>query len=330
MATISDIAAKAGVSQALVSRVLNQKSGVSPANRAKILAVMEELNYRPNTLARSLVLQRTQTIGVVMDTLCHPFFFQMIYGLQDAGERLGYNIVFCSGRSDARIKSKYIDYFGSGRADGLIVYGSHLNDQSVLNDLALRNTSFVLIEGTLPGVAVNNLLVDNFQGAQRATEHLIQSGYRRIAHFTGDMEYKVAQDRLRGYQAAMEQAGLPATVVSTVFSEQSGYEAMTSLIQSGNIPEAIFFGADRIAFGAIRAMGRHGLKTPEDIAIIGFDDDAPQEPDGQYPKLSTLRQPLYQMGLDSVELLAQTIENPHKERVVMVYEPELVLRDTCK
>ncbi len=330
MATISDIAAKAGVSQALVSRVLNQKSGVSPANRAKILAVMEELNYRPNTLARSLVLQRTQTIGVVMDTLCHPFFFQMIYGLQDAGERLGYNIVFCSGRSDAQIKSKYIDYFGSGRADGLIVYGSHLNDQSVLNDLAQRNTSFVLIEGTLPGVAVNNLLVDNLQGAQRATEHLICHGYRQITHFTGDMEYKVAQDRLRGYRAAMEEAGLPDAVVRTVFSEQSGYEAMTSLIQSGNIPEAVFFGADRIAFGAIRAMGEHGLKTPEDIAIIGFDDDTPQDTEAQYPKLSTLRQPLYQMGAESVELLVQTIENPQREKVVKTYQPELVLRDTCR
>lgn len=332
MATISDIAARAGVSSALVSRVLNRKPGVSPGNRARILAVMEELNYRPNTLARSLVLQRTQTIGVVMDTLCASLFYNLIYGLQETGEALGYNVVFCSGRSDAQVKAHYIDYFGSGRADGLIVYGSHLNDRSLLEALVQRNANFVLIEGTLPGKAVNSIRVDNVRGAYLATEQLIRSGCRRIAHFTGDMNYQVSQDRLEGFRKAIEEHSAPvdgASVIEAVFSEQSGYEAMAALLRGGSAPDGAFFGSDRIAYGALQAMAERGLRAPDDIAVIGFDDDPPAGWAACRPKLSTVRQPMYEMGAEGIRLLVETIENPEREKVVKLFEPELVLRETC-
>ena len=329
MATISDIAARAGVSPALVSRVLNGRTGVSPENRERILAVIREFNYRPNTLARSLVLQRTQTIGVVLDTLCMPYFFDLIYGLQDTGEQLGYNVIFGSGRDNARIKANYIDYFGSGRADGLIVYGSQLNDQNVLRDLAQRNTCFVLIEGRLPDASVHNLLVDNFTGARQATDRLIAADRRRIAHFTGDQRFRVGGDRLEGFLRAMEDAGLaPAAVVDTVFTEKSGYDAMAALLASGNVPDGLFCGSDRIAFGAMRALVGHGLHIPGDVAVVGFDDDLPQG-GGQFPGLTTLRQPLRQMGSDAVRLLVETIEHPDREKVVKVYTPELVPRESC-
>lgn len=332
MATISDIAARAGVSRALVSRVINGKSGVSPETRAKIHAVMEELGYRPNSLARSLALQRTQTIGVVMDSLCFPFFFSLIYGLQATAEQLGYNILFCSGGSEALLKSKYIDYFSSGRADGVIVYGSHVNDQPILQSLADHNDCFVLIEGNLPGAQINNLLVDNVMGAYRATERLVQSGCRSIVHVAGDMDYQVSRDRLEGFRRAMQEHSLPinaASVIGADFTAQAGYEAMQSMLGEGALPDGIFFGADRTAYGAMRALAEHGIRSPDDIALIGFDDDAPPSWAGQYPALSTMRQPLYDLGVDSVRLLVQTIEDPQREKVVRMYEPELVIRETC-
>lgn len=330
MATISEIAERANVSKTLVSRVLNNKSGVSPEKRKAIQAVIDDLNYRPNALARSLVTQRTQTIGVVMDSLCDSYFFELINGLQDTAEKLGYNVVFCSARGDANIKAKYIDFFSQGRTDGVISYGSYLLDQNVISD---KNSCFVLIEGFVPDAQINNVLVDNYKGAYDATVHLIQAGYKKITHFTADMNYKVSLDRFNGFVNAMHDHFIPisaSNIVNADFLEQSGYEQMQRVISSGDIPDAIFFGADRTAFGAIKAMYEHGLKTPDDIAIIGFDDDSPKDCDIVYPKLTTQRQPLYKMGVESVNVLVEAINNPKTKPKVKIFEPELIIRDTCK
>ena len=330
MVTISEIAERANVSKTLVSRVLNNKSGVSPEKRKAIQTVIDDLNYRPNALARSLVTQKTQTIGVVMDSLCDSYFFDLINGLQDTAEKLGYNVIFCSARGNADIKSNYIDFFSQGRTDGIISYGSYLRDQNVIGD---TNSCFVLIEGYVPDVPINNVLVDNYKGAYEATVHLIKAGYKRISHFSGDMNYKVSLDRFNGFINAMHDYSIPISssdIINADFLEESGYEEMQKIISDGNIPEAIFFGADRTAFGAIKAMYEHGLKTPDDIAIIGFDDDLPKDYDIVYPKLTTLRQPLYKMGVESVNLLVEAINNPKVKPKVTVFEPELIIRDTCK
>lgn len=147
MATITDIAREAGVSRTLVSRVLNNKSGVSPENRKKILEVIEKYHYAPNSIARSLVLQRTQTIGVVMDDLCNSYFFDLIAGIQDAGEAKGYNILFCNSRADIETKLKYVEYFSKGRTDGMIAYGSNLDNEKLFSHMAEKTSCFVLIEG---------------------------------------------------------------------------------------------------------------------------------------------------------------------------------------
>jgi len=333
MVTISEIASRANVSKTLVSRVLNNKTGVSPEKRKTIQTVIDDLNYRPNAIARSLVTQKTQTIGVVMDSLCDSYFFNLISGLQDTAEELGYNVIFCSGRGNADIKSKYVNFFSQGRTDGVIAYGSYLSDQKVINDTASTNSCFVLIEGCVPNLAINNVLVDNYKGAYEATEHLIKAGYKKISHFSGDMNYKVSLDRFNGFINAMHDYSIPisaSNIINADFLEQSGYEQMQKIIASGDIPDAVFFGADRTAFGAIKAMYENGLKTPDDIAIIGFDDDLPEDHDIVYPKLTTLRQPLYKMGVESVNLLVEAINNPTMNPKVTVFDPELIIRDTCK
>lgn len=294
---------------------------------------MKEYNYTPNALARSLAMQKTQTIGVVMDDLCDSYFFKLIAGLQDKGEAMDYNIMFCSGRSNMDIKLRYVDFLTQGRTDGIIAYGSYHQDEEVFSRLESSSCNFVLIEGDIPNREINNVVLDNFKGAYVATEHLIQMGYKKICHFTGDMNYKVSLDRFNGFIKAMHDYSIPieqSNIINADFYEASGYTQMQKLISDHNVPEAVFFGADKTAYGAMRAMFEFGLRVPKDVAIIGFDDDTPESSSIVFPGLTTIRQPLYEMGAASVELLVKAIDNPGMKHEVKTFEPELVIRDTCR
>lgn len=333
MVTLCDVAKKANVSNTLVSRVVNNKPGVSPKTREKIISIMNELNYRPNALARSLVLQKTETIGIVMDDLRSPYFFDLIKAFEKAGEDSGYNVLFCSGNSKKSIKRKYIKFFTEGRVDGLIIYGSYGDDEDLIKELSISNFPFVLIENEIKGLNINNVLVDNFKGAYEATCHLIKKGYKDIRHFTGDMNYNVSLSRFSGFIKAMQDYNLPLTSSSTVncdFNKETGFDLMTSLILTNNIPEAIFFGSDQPAYGGIKALHNAGLSTPQDVAIIGFDDDSPEDNEMVYPGLSTCSQPLYEIGIQSFKLLLSVINNPQKEPEKIIFDSTLILRDTCK
>ncbi|MCL2865782.1 MAG: LacI family transcriptional regulator [Lachnospiraceae bacterium] len=328
MVTISQIAAEAKVSSALVSRVLNNKSGVSPENREKILAIIKKHNYVPNAIARSLVTQKTATIGVVIGTICDSFFFDFFDGIQDMAETLDYNVVFCSGRNNADIKAKYVDYFAQGRVDGIIAYGSRYQD--LFFDILERFPFFVTVEGDLPGKDFNKVLVDNLDGAYRATTYLIEQGYQTIFHFTGDMDYSVSLERLDGFKKAMQDHGLSIdnAIITADFEEELAYKRMKKLIAKNKHPQACFAGADKGAFGIIRALTEAGLSTPGDVAVIGFDGDVPNSRDMVFPRLTTMRQPLFEMGKEAVRLLVRTIETPGIKPITTTFDTELVLGET--
>lgn len=332
MATISEIAKEANVSRTLVSRVLNNKPGVSPENRQTIIEIMKKHNYVPNGLARALVLQKTMTIGVVMDDLCNDFFFDLINGLQDAGEAHGYNMLFCSGRKDIATRIKYVDYFTQGRTDGIIAYGSNREDEELFRNIAAKSVHCVLIEGNLEGCEVNKILLDNFRGAYTATEHLIRQGRRNIIHITNDMNYDVSLERLNGFVQAMHDYRIPLGPDSILYAdcfEKVAYQQMKRLLAEGRTPDACFAGADKPAYGALRAAIEAGLSIPKDLAVVGFDDDTPETRDMVFPGLSTMRQPLYEMGKAGVELLLAAITDPAHEARTQTFEAELILRDTC-
>jgi len=332
MATISDIAQQANVSRALVSRVLNDKPGVSPENREKILSVIKACNYTPNALARALVHQRTQTIGVVMDDLRDKYFFDLISGMQDMSEQLGYNIIFCSGRDNREVKFRYVDYFLHGRADGLIAFGSRLDDGNVFREIIEKAKHFVLIEGNIPGSEYNKIQTDNMGGAYRATKHLLERGFRKIWHVTGDLRYNVALDRLNGFLKAMCEYNAAVTedsIIHADFEEGLACQRVGALLREGSMPDAFFAGADKTAFGVIRALTQNGLRVPGDVAVIGFDGDKPDTYDMVFPQLTTMRQPLYEMGKAGVELLIRSIREPGRVPETIVFEPEFVLGETC-
>jgi len=332
MATISDIAQKANVSRALVSRVLNNKSGVSPENREKILRIIKELNYTPNALARALVTQKTQTIGVVMDDLCEDFFFDLIKGMHDMGDSLGYNMIFCSGRDNQEVKFKYVDYFLNGRTDGVIAFGSRIADLQVFIEIFKRTSNFVLIEGDIPDQEYNGVQLDNRGGAYRATQHLIKLGYSKIWHVTGNMDYKVSIDRKDGYLDAMKKSERKVSadmIIEADFSEDMAYENIKELLKNESPPDAFFVGADKTAFGVIRALTEHGIRVPEDVAIIGFDGDKPDSYGIKFPILTTMRQPLYEIGQKGVELLVRSIQDDGHKPEKIVVEPEFIFGETC-
>lgn len=333
MATISDIARQANVSRTLVSRVLNNKPGVSPENRKKILEIIEENNYIPNGLAKSLVLQKTDTIGVVMDDLCNEFFFKLISGLQDAAEAQNYNILFCSGQKDMATRMKYVDYLTGGCTDGIIAYGSRFDDEELFRYVAAKSTNSVLIENNLSDCSADKILLDNFHGAYAATEHLIRQGRKNIIHVTCDMNYDVGLERLNGFVQAMHDYRMPLGPDSILYAdhfEEMACQQMKNRLAQGARPDACFAGADKPAFGVLRAAMEAGLSVPGDLAVIGFDDDVSDSKDILFPPLSTMRQPLYEMGQAGVTLLIDKIRHPDREPVVKTFQAELVLRETCR
>lgn len=332
MASLYDVAKQAGVSKTLVSRVINNQKGVSPLSKEKILQAMKDLNYTPNALARSLVLQKTLIIGVVLDNLCDTFYFDLILGIEHQIDKSDFDVLFCSGRNKEKLKNKYINFFSQGRGDGIIIYGSSLNDESLIQQLSVSKFPFVVVENEIPGLDINNIVLDNQYGSKLAVEHLIECGCKTIYHITGDLTVNAAIDRKYGYIKAMEERNFKVQadmIYEGGFTIDSGYQAVKEMMAGkAGLPDAIYFGADTAAFGGMMALKEAGVSVPEDIMIVGFDDDKPQKVEVELKKLTTLRQPLYQMGIAAVELLINDIESRVEPKQKQVYYPELIVRET--
>lgn len=333
MPSLHDVAKLAGVSKTLVSRVINHQSGVSEASKEKILSAMSALDYSPNALARSLVTHRTQTIGVVMDSLVEPYFFPMIEGLEEVVESTGYDLVFTSGRNSITHKYNAVRYFEQGRADGIILYGSQLQDDAIIHDLAKRRLPFVVVENTFPTLSINNISLDNAFGSELAVRHLAERGCKRIYHLSGGEETHVSIDRRKGYLTAMERRGLPVSeemIICADFTLENSYQIMKrwlKVYQSGTLPEAFYCGSDKTAYGLIMALEEVGWKVPGDVLVIGFDDDTPPRSYRHAP-LTTLSQPLKKMGMAAMSLLLDSIKNPDAQHQRIRFYPSLVVRES--
>ncbi len=353
MATIKDVAQHAGVSKTLVSRYLNQQKGVSPEAQGRIQAAIQELHYRPNGIARSLVLQRTHTIGIVVDDLRATFLFRLIEGLEKGAEEFDpdekYNVIFCNANGDMARKERHIRFLSQGRVDGIVIYGSLVHDDELIRRLAGENFPFLLIENDIDGLDVNKIVIDNVGGAYQATEHLIGLGHRRIAHIGGNKDLKITQDRADGYRQALQAHGIPVDERLVRFPDFSdadewmrrddglsrnlffdrGYREMAALMKEG-LPDAVFFATDLSAYGAMRVLGERGLSVPGDISFVGFDDEVEASGSFSCRPITTVRQPLRQAGTLGIQRLIAAIRNPDaaKERVLL--PTELIVRDSTR
>ena len=293
--TIEMVARAAGVSLSTVSRILNGTAVVSETKSRAVEEAIAALGFVANPVARGLAGGRTLSIGVVTQAIDSPFYGAALRGIEDQLGPEGYSPLFVSGHWDAATEVRCIDVLRSRRVDGIIVLTGRISDAALK---ACAKALPVVVTGrTLKAPGLFSLHFDNFEGGRLATQHLIQLGHRRIAFITGDPAHADSIERLRGYRAALEAAGIvfdPALVVPGEYHEVNGLLAVDRLVESRQRFTAIFAANDQMAFGAALGLQRRSLRVPDDVSLVGFDD----LPTSQYaiPPLSTVHQPAYEMG----------------------------------
>lgn len=320
--TINDIAEKAGVSKSLVSLVIRNSPHVSDERRIAVLRAAEDLQYRPNAMARSLVRQKTHVLGCVISDLHNPFFADMADGIEEAAGQAGYRTLFASGFMDPDREEKAIDTLMQLRIDGLIVAGpvagSKFEAQAGL-------VPTVLLARDTSSNAVDSIANDDFQGAQLAVDHLAGLAHRRIVHIDGGRG-SGAGKRRAGYESRMRWHGLPPLVIGGEYTEEGGEKAMSEILGWEKRPTAVFAPNDFAAFGALNVMDAAGLKVPEHVSLIGYDDNQFAGL-GRFD-LTTIRQPKFEMGERAVRLLIERLEDDQPGTTHAVLQPTLVVRST--
>lgn len=333
-ATIKDVAKLANVSLATVSRVINGIGKVNEDSIIKVNNAIKKLGYSPNIAARSLVKKRTNTIGIVVNNLHDTFFHNLIKGFEYGALETHYNVIFCSvigGNVDSKVS--YIKYLANGVVDAVVLFGSYLTDEEMINYLSKAKIEFTLIENDIPELSCNRMLVDNKGGACKAVEYLYSIGHKDIAYIGGNPNKRVTLERLNGYFCAMHKYDLSIKddyVQYTSDDPKSGYKAMQRIMNLENRPTAVFCYDDGVASLAIMAANDMGISVPEDVSIIGFDnrDILPEYYKG--PSITTVEQPLYQIGYDSITMLAEKLSDANStEYIYKVYDTKVVIKETC-
>lgn len=328
--TIKQVAALAGVSIKTVSRVINEAGYVSEDTRRRVTRAIERLNYRPNALARGLVTRRSRTIGLVIADIINPFFPPLVRAVEDAAAAKGYNVILCDTDEDATRERAVTSVLLEKQVDGLILCASRV-PTGYLRILASEGLPLVLINRPLdhPGAAA--VVVDGEAGGYRATLHLLDLGHRRVAYLAGPAASYSHRGRLRGYRRALAERGIafdPDLVAGGVTSIAAGRDATAALLARVPPPSAIFAFDDLMAIGAMEELRRRGMRVPEDVAVVGFDDiDLAAFVD---PPLTTVAQPKAEMGRLATDRLLDMIETgrPPKNRIVTL-TPALVVRRSC-
>lgn len=333
MVTVKDVAKHADVSLATVSRVINGVPNVSPAIRERVQSSIKTLGYFPNNAARSLVRRQAGSIAILLRNLHSPFYTELIRGIEDGAFSAGRNVFFCSLGKEQQYRDQYIQFLTNGVSDAIILYGSLYTDQPIIEHLHSVNFPLLLIENNIQTLPVNKFLVNNQDGARSAVEYLISKKHTRIAHFMGDPNKKVNLERFNGYTYAMQKSGLIIRddFLHNIFSDYDlAYHAAQDLMrQPEDIrPTAIFCSNDRIAAKAIMGIQDMGYRVPQDMSVVGFDNQRLCDDDYSGPRITSIRQPLYEMGLESIRTITAILDGEIHPPVTRTYETQLVELDT--
>jgi LacI family transcriptional regulator len=314
--TLEEIARLAGVSRSTVSRVVNGDRRVSEAARARVQAVIDRHHYHPHAAARSLASRRTRVLGLLVSQsvgglFTDPFYPILVQGTADACNAADHNLTMLMDTSQdgSAVEQLYQRVIRGRHVDGLIL-ACHAVDDPLVPRLQEDRIPFVLV-GRHPGAAVSFVDVDSRAAARDAVGHLLGHGRRRIAMICGPPNLIAAIDRHAGYVTALQEAAVPpepSRVVFTDFTQRGGYSAMRGLLERNHHPDAVFAASDALAFGAMSAIQERGLRIPDDVAVMGFDGLA-EGADSQ-PPLSTVTQPVGDLGREAVRALLALIEQP--------------------
>jgi LacI family transcriptional regulator, repressor for deo operon, udp, cdd, tsx, nupC, and nupG len=328
MANMTDVAKLANVSTATVSRVIQNPSAVKEKTRIKVLQAIEELNYQPNILARYFRRTETKTILVMVPSIMNNVFPQMIAGIDLIANQYGYKVLLGNTYQDPEKAYSYIEELKQKQVDGMILLTTKL-DNDVIKDIA-DCYPVVLTSDFIEGLNVPTVAIDNISSSREAVEHLLQLGHRRVGMITGPLNSLLSRDRLKGYRQALlanEIAIESVLIQEGDHSYDSGYNQMNKFLALDEQPTAIFAANDSMAMGAVKAVKAQGLRVPEDVAVVGFDNI--QFSEIFEPALTTIAQPLIEMGKRSMELLLKQIKGEPLTKKQHVLDTKLIIRDSC-
>lgn len=325
--TVLDVAREAGVSASTVSRILNGTARVAASKRAAVEDAIRRLEFRPNLSARSLRQGRTMTIGILTQDVESPFYGRAMSGIEAGLAGSGYAPIMVSGHWNATEEAERIHILMARRIDGIVVLNGHMDEAQIV-DFA-RRQPVVVMGRRIAGPNVRSIKLDQSAGGYLATRHLLAMGHRRVAHIAGPRDHEDAIERHEGYLRAHQEAGItpePQLLVQGDFLETGGLMAMNRLLDGGQPFTAVFCANDQTAYGARMALYRRGVRVPDDVSLVGFDD----LPASAFltPPLTTVRQPLYEMGLYAAHALLQLLGHP--ARPVDPPGLELVVRETTR
>jgi LacI family transcriptional regulator len=329
--TIKDIAKAANVSTATVSKVLNNKDQrISAKTRALVLKIAKEKKYIRNSMARSLVTRKTNTIGLILPDITNPFFPELARGAEDKANEAGYMIMFANTDDSAEKETRYLNMLAEKMVDGIILTQSAHTEGNAKTLEALK-LPLVLIDRDMDLDNIKGrVLVDNFKGAYEGVTYLIEKGYSKIAFITGPFSTTTSKDRLKGYEKALKDHNISLNetlIFEGEYKGQWGIKATEIILNQKLDIDAIFCGNDLIAINVIKTLKKNNLKVPEDIAIVGYDNIKISEM--IEPALTTIDQPVYEMGYKAVELLINILEGIIEEKTIRL-ESNLVIRDSVE
>ncbi len=327
--TIRDVARKAGTSPATVSRVLTGSAKVSPEKREAVLRAIQELNYTPNLLARSLKTQRTQTLGVIINNIRDDFYSTVAKGIQDEARENEYLILVADTTDSQERERRMLQVMRDKGVDG-VIFAPLGGNQELVRVLQQEGMRLVAVDRVLEGVSLPTVLVDNYGGAKEAVTHLIHQGYQRIGLINSSKPITTYQERKRGYQDALRQAGIPLDprwVRDGGPGVKDGYTMALSLLQPSPRPDALFITSCSLALGALTAIRDLNIPYPQDLAVVSFDDT-------DYfpilaPSLTAVRQPAYQVGRIAAALLLAALKEEEPLTPSQTILPvELIVRES--
>lgn len=324
--TIRSVAEEAGVSIGTVSKVINDSGKISEKTRKKVFQAMQKLNYKPDAAAASLRGKRTKLIGLLVPDISNPFYAGIARSIEDRSHEVGLNVMLCSTDNNTEKERNYLALLTSQRVDGLVV-ASAFRSTVLLQETIERGIPSVLIASEIPQLSINTVTVDDYKGGYLATSHLLDLGHKEIAIISENVRSN--EPRLAAYKDSMREAGIdvkPEYIMKTEATIQKGYECAKKLLLLDEKPTAIFACNDLLAAGVIQAAKELELDLPRELSVVGFDNTVLSTTTA--PMLTTVSQPIKQMGAKVVDLLLQEMEESkgYKERLLMA--PELIVRQS--
>ncbi len=327
--TIKDIAKALGLSTSTVSRALRDSYEISPETKKLVLEYAEKNNYQPNPIALSLKERRSRSIGVIVCEIANSFFSQVINGIESIAYNHGYNVIIAQSRESFDREILNLQYLTSRSIDGLIIsVSTETKDFSSFKELNQKGMPIVFFDRIVDEIETHKVIVDNFKGAYEAVAHLINCGYRHIAHLANSEQLSITRERLGGYKAALNDHGISINESlirhcqhgGMIFSEVE--DAMNDLLKSGEKTDAIFASADKLTTGCLRILNAKRINVPDDMGLIGFSNTDLTEL--LNPPLSVVKQPAFEMGEQATNLLLQLIES---KRPVTNFETKVLLTE---